>query len=252
MLLIGDSGAGKTGCLASLAKAGYNLYIIDMDNGLDILYHLLKDDKEALGRIDYATFRDPMKAGPAGPIRVAANAYSKALKYMTDWPEKGPLEKWTDKDILVVDSLSFLCDAAMAQAKMADGKLHSKTEVQHWGWAMENIKMFLSLVTSDAVMCNVIITAHVTHIESQHGGIIKAFPKALGQKLPPEVASYFNTAVQVRARGSGNNLRREILTRSEGLLDLKTPIFDKVPSVMPAETGLADFFETYRKGNSNA
>jgi len=37
MLFVGDSGAGKTGALASLAAAGYHLHIMDLDNGLDVL-----------------------------------------------------------------------------------------------------------------------------------------------------------------------------------------------------------------------
>ena len=36
-MIIGDSGSGKTGSLASLAAAGYKLVIMDFDSGLDIL-----------------------------------------------------------------------------------------------------------------------------------------------------------------------------------------------------------------------
>ena len=45
MLFIGPSGAGKTGALASLASAGYNLRILDMDNGLDVLANVLNNPK---------------------------------------------------------------------------------------------------------------------------------------------------------------------------------------------------------------
>ena len=48
MLFIGPSGAGKTGALASLASAGYNLRILDMDNGLDVLANVLNDPKKPL------------------------------------------------------------------------------------------------------------------------------------------------------------------------------------------------------------
>ena len=37
LLLVGDSGSGKTSSLASLANAGYNLRILDFDDGLAIL-----------------------------------------------------------------------------------------------------------------------------------------------------------------------------------------------------------------------
>ena len=37
MLLIGDSGAGKTGSIMSLAAAGFQIRILDLDDGTDIL-----------------------------------------------------------------------------------------------------------------------------------------------------------------------------------------------------------------------
>ena len=37
LMLVGDSGSGKTTALASLANAGYNLRILDFDDGLSIL-----------------------------------------------------------------------------------------------------------------------------------------------------------------------------------------------------------------------
>ena len=42
MLLIGASGSGKTGALASLAAAGYKLRILDYDNGLDFLMRYMR------------------------------------------------------------------------------------------------------------------------------------------------------------------------------------------------------------------
>ena len=43
LLLVGDSGSGKTASLATLANAGYKLRILDFDNGLDILPEFLTD-----------------------------------------------------------------------------------------------------------------------------------------------------------------------------------------------------------------
>ena len=41
LLLVGDSGSGKTASLATLANAGYKLRILDYDNGLDLsLIHI--------------------------------------------------------------------------------------------------------------------------------------------------------------------------------------------------------------------
>ena len=59
MLLLGDSGAGKTGALASLAQAGYNLRILDLDSGVDVLRNLLGDN--AAANVESVTLTDPMK-----------------------------------------------------------------------------------------------------------------------------------------------------------------------------------------------
>lgn len=55
LLLIGDSGTGKTGALASLARDGYRLFIIDLENGSKILRDLCPDH---LDNIDVEQFAD--------------------------------------------------------------------------------------------------------------------------------------------------------------------------------------------------
>ena len=41
LMLVGDSGSGKTTALSTLANAGYNLRILDFDDGLSILPEFL-------------------------------------------------------------------------------------------------------------------------------------------------------------------------------------------------------------------
>jgi hypothetical protein len=75
MLNMGDAGSGKTGALASLAKAGQRLVILDFDNGLDILIGLLKNDQKALEHIYYETFTDELMMGPqSGSSQSSAEA----------------------------------------------------------------------------------------------------------------------------------------------------------------------------------
>ena len=64
LLFVGDSGAGKTGALASLADAGYKIRILDLDNGVDVLRDLLtsgKYSKSAIENVDYVTITETMK-----------------------------------------------------------------------------------------------------------------------------------------------------------------------------------------------
>ena len=82
MLLVGDSGSGKTGALASLAKAGFNLRIIDVDAGLDVLSNLLRDPsspygKEALARVEFETVTDPMRVSGGKLIPAKATVWQR-------------------------------------------------------------------------------------------------------------------------------------------------------------------------------
>jgi len=65
LMLVGDSGAGKTSALASLANAGYNLRILDFDDGLSILPEFL--NKDAVQRVSYVTLKDGL--GQANAFR---------------------------------------------------------------------------------------------------------------------------------------------------------------------------------------
>ena len=69
LLLVGDSGSGKTAAQASLANAGRNVRILDYDDGLSILPDLLTP--EGVSRVSYVTLKDPI--GKAEAFRKGAN-----------------------------------------------------------------------------------------------------------------------------------------------------------------------------------
>src|SRR5262245_21423933 len=97
MLVIGDSGTGKTGALASLARAGYKLHILDLDNKVatGILPLALKDDPKAMGNIDYEACRDKYKSSALGPILDGpATAYVRALSLMDKWSDGSIPSTW--------------------------------------------------------------------------------------------------------------------------------------------------------------
>ena len=117
LMLIGDSGTGKTGALTSLVKDGYNLRILDMDNGLDALRQWVNHDcPDNVDQVDFETLRDTMRMTPSGPI-VTAKSYIEALKLMSTWSDGTNPADATEKDIFVVDSLTALGKAALEWAK---------------------------------------------------------------------------------------------------------------------------------------
>jgi hypothetical protein len=86
LLIIGDSGTGKTGGLASLVP-DFKLRILDFDNGLDPLKQQIKRVNPAnLASVEFRTLRDKVKASAAGPIIDGQpKAFVEALKMLDNW-----------------------------------------------------------------------------------------------------------------------------------------------------------------------
>lgn len=247
LLFIGDSGTGKTGALASLARAGYNLRIIDCDNGLDILSNLLADEPEALARVSYVTCTDKYKTVGGKPCVPQPAAWNKACALLDNWKTEtenfGPIETWGEKDVLVIDSLTLLSNQALANVLAMNSHAHKPPEIQEWGIAMAAIEGLLGKLYSSEVSCNVIITSHITYIGEDADRV--GYASTLGNKLPPKVGRYFNAIMRAFVRGSGVTAKRLIATRSQGVVSLKTPSL-KIPAEYPLETGLASYFEAVR------
>lgn len=241
ILAVGDSGTGKSGSLSSLALAGYKLKIADFDNGLDVLVGLLSDLPDwpkIAPNIEYETFTDEY-GDPKKTTRYApktGDAFTRGLRQIAEWSSSGP-DTW-----LVIDSLTRFCDRAMDRTLALTGRLGQQPQLQEWGAAMADIEAFLGLMSSAQVTCNTIMFAHKTYVEGDDG-VAVPYPRALGSKLPPKVPSFFNTMIGYVVSGSGENVKREIVTTPYRGLGFKTPAPTKVKSkyLITPTGGLIDF-----------
>lgn len=248
VLMLGNGGAGKTGTLASLAKAGYKLNILDFDNGTEILYHTLKNDPAALARVDVEKCQDQFKMGTDKSIKwvTPLKAFPHALKCLDEWPGQGKPSEWGTDTIMVLDSGTFAGDAIFRYVLAANGKIGVSTDPKagptepNWGSAINLQEDLLAMLTSN-LKCHVIVTFHLKDIE--RGGVNIPMPAALGRKLPPSVSTYFNHALLVQSKGSGPNAKRTIHTNTQGLIELKTAAPGSVQAEYPIETGMADYFK---------
>lgn len=271
MLLIGDSGTGKTGALASLPLAGFNMRVLDFDNGLDIVANLLKDSPEALAKVHYETCTDSFKNLNGRLVPKKAKAWAKAMKLLDHWKvgtpatdttpasegfyDLGKVTSWNANDILVIDSLTHMGHAAMRYIQEMNGKLGEHPRIQDWGFVQTLIADLLSLLYDDEVKCNVVVTAHIDYIWEERKDekdrvveriLTKGYPSAPGAKLSPKVGSYFNSMLQVVMEGNGVHAKRKIITNPLGVIDLKNSNPAKVKKSYPVETGLAEFFKDVR------
>lgn len=254
LLLIGDAKSGKTGSLVSLVKDGYKLRILDLDNLLDILKYMVKAEcPQYLANVESRVLRDKRKASAMGVVlQGKPTAYINAVKMIERWKytdldgtevDLGEPADWGPDCILVIDSLSRLCDAAYSW--MLTITPVGKSGMQHgeavYGDAQKAVANLLEMLTSESMTCNLVVIAHITY-QDQPDGTRKGFPQGVGQKLSPKIPQYFSSVVLYTNR----NGKRTIQTTSNPLIDLANPAPFAMEKEYPIETGLAQFFAVLR------
>lgn len=254
LLIEGDSGSGKSGALASLVKAGYKLRIQDWDNGLEPLKQfVLRDCPENIDNIEFVTLRDVRKAGPEGPTVTAPKAFMTGVRLLDRWKYKdgetevdlGVPAEWGPDCILVIDSLTFMSDAAFdfrepLAPKSRDGKYDMRAV---YGDAQGAIEGVLALLTSESFRTNVIVISHIKYVDNPDG-TKKGYPTAVGSALSPVIPRYFNSVALCQTSAGG---KRTIQTQATAMIDLKNPKPFAMANSYPIETGLADFFAVLRE-----
>ena len=244
LLLIGDSGTGKTGALTSLVKDGYKLRVIDMDNGLDSLRQWVAHDcKDKIDNVDFITLRDQMRVTSAGPM-VTAKAYIQALKYMSEWDDGSKPSEDGEKSVFVLDSLTTLGKACFEWAK---SQQPSAKDPRQWYFAaQQSLENVIAMLTSEAFATNVIVISHINYKEIQEG-IHKGYPSAVGSAMGPTLPKYFNTMLQVEVQGSGKNTKRLIRTIPSAVIDLKNPAPFKMEGAYDISDGMALIFKQLKE-----
>lgn len=250
LLLLGDAKSGKTGSLVSLVKAGYKLRILDFDNLLDILkYKCLEECPDKLDNVEYRSIRDKYKAGLAGSmIDGKPKAWIDAIRMLDNWKyddvDLGKPAEWGADSILVIDSLSRLCDAAYDhhESIIPRGKSGDFDGRAVYGNAQDDVEKVLAMLTSPSFGTNLIVIAHGTYMDLPDG-TTKIFPQGVGQKLSPKIPQYFPNYIRYKNIAG----KRTIQLSSDPMIDLANTnpgAFEG--KTLPIETGLAEFFAALR------
>ncbi len=247
ILLLGNGGSGKTGLLATLAEAGYRLFIFDFDSGTDILL-----DPKILApafrkNVFIQNFYDKHVIA-AGKATVQPRGIPDFINALGSWKEGnenlGSIHTWGPKDVAIIDSLTFLGNACLNEALRISNHLGQRPTMPDWGTAIDQQESIIEMLYNPAVKCHVIVTSHLTPIGTnapEAGGVTKLFPSALGSKFPPKIGRYFNNVVLLRKTGHGAAVKRELVTTATVDTDLKVSKPSKVPPVL--EPNLAKLFE---------
>ena len=238
LLLVGDSGSGKTATLATLANAGYNLRILDFDDGLSILPEFL--DENAVKNVSYVTLRDGLGQ---------ANAFRKGVQMITNWKDGdedfGSVKNWASKDVLVIDSLTLMGEAALRGALVFNNKKPTDQPSQpEWGTAARDVQHIVQYITGSEVPCNVVVTTHMQYMEGDLG-VSKAYPTSVGSKLSTKIGRYFNCVCRIDTRSSSKGTERTLRTVSDHKMDLKVTAPSRVEA--NTECDLAKLFDSIQK-----
>lgn len=239
MILIGDSGVGKTGSMVSLVKAGYRLKYLDLDNGLDALRQWIgKECPEKIDAVDYETIRDSIRSTSSGPT-VSAKGYIEAVKLLDKWTDGSLPAAGGDMEVFVLDSTTTFGNMAYEWAK---GLSPTAKDPRQWYFAaQQSFQNVIAMLTSDDFKANVIVVAHVNYKQLSEG-VEKGYPTAVGSALGPTIPKYFNNMIQLETIGTGRNAKRQFSTMPTGLIDVKNPAPFKIEATYPIGTGLAEIF----------
>ena len=254
-ILAGESGNGKTGALISLIEADYNLRILDLDDGLDFLRSLILERcPERIQQVNYHTIKQEMRIlGSKLTVKGMPTVFNNAMKALNNWDEEAGISHlytWGPKDILVIDSLTFLAQAAFLLSKGLNGRLGTPvTDRRDYGNAGITLEDFFNFICAEQVKCNIIGITHISHHEMEDPNgkmqLVGTYPALIGKKIETKLGTYFNSILCVHRKGTGTNEKRIILTKNHKLLKLKGAS-TTVPAELPIETGLADFFKLVR------
>jgi hypothetical protein len=250
-LLLGDSGAGKTGALVSLVQKNYKVRILDMDNKVAtgiLPKAIMQVCPHLIGNVAYISLRDKKKASPLGPIFDGLpQSFTKAMEYMNKWEDGSVPATWGPDVVFVLDSLTFLGDAAFNWAKSMNSG--AKDPRQWFYTAQQATEDFIGLLTAENFKTNVIVICHVSwSVKKDATGVelTKGYPASIGKALDNTIPAYFDNMVLAQASTS-LPVKRTIQTAQTSMVDLKNPASFSMLPTLPLETGLATFFETLKK-----
>lgn len=202
ILICGEPAAGKTGALAQLANAGYRLMIHDFDSNSRVIGSYLKADAADVYINTYAVAKitnTNLFAGTGTATKQAVDSMRQFCKMLEQWKtpteDLGPVGSLTAKDVIVIDSGTFLGEMLLLAA-------HEDPETKRDLRSLYNVAgryygAILDHLTGPKVGASVIVLTHImqTGEKDDQGKIIgksRDVPVGIGEKFSKRMQTYFS------------------------------------------------------------
>lgn len=163
ILLVGDSGTGKTRFLGTMPKP----FICDFDHGLTTL-----------------DGHDTAQAREFTPDHAGWLAFKNELNL---WRTQGAQY---GAETFALDSLTMAADAAMNYVLQKNGRAGGQPTIADWGEAIREVKDALGIITT--LKCHVCVTAHAQLVKDEVLGDIQWLPLIFGKDLPHRLGIFFD------------------------------------------------------------
>lgn len=258
ILLFGPPKSGKTQLAGTLA-AEYNLHWFDLENGYETLLKLPTEQKD---RIEIVSIPDTrsfpiaietmLKIIKGGSFQICEThgkiscALCKKENAAFSTVDTG---KFTDKDVVVVDSLTQLTNSAIAHITKNQPDDY-KLNYDDWGNLGKLMDAFLSHVQNAPF--NVVCISHETETEMEDGKL-KLVPTAGTRNFSRNTARYFGEVIYCEVKNrkhiaaSSTTYANNILTGSRTGVVLEgselyslLPIFSSSPSSETHRAGIGN------------
>ena len=209
IILMGESGSGKTYSIRTLLKAGIRPMVLFTEPGMETLSDIPKDKWSyayikpstdgwenlisSATKVNTLNFDTLSKMGDVNRskhtqfIDVLNICKSFVDHEGKDW---GPVQDWGTDRCLVIDSLSGLSDMIM---QLVVGSKPVR-QLQDWMIAQNTLEAFVNKCVTD-LNCWFVLITHVEREKDEISGGMNIMVSTLGRKLAPKLPKYFSDAI---------------------------------------------------------
>ena len=231
ILICGEPASGKTGALAQLANAGYRLMIHDFDQNARVIASYLKPGPNEVYISSYASAKQAdvnFFPSSGGAMDQAASELQRFGKMLLHWKvaggeDLGPCTSWTSKDVVVIDSGTFLGDMLLLAAQK-NPQYKPNMMMTKFGIAGDYYGAVLDRLTGYNMGATVIVLTHImqTGEKDDQGKIMgkaRDIPVGVGEKFSKKMQTYFSDIWHLEV---GRDGKRSFKTAATDKASLRT------------------------------